>query len=204
MRLLTKATPSAGAGRRPDGRARGGVGQAARLTAPISPVWSSASTSTNRPATSGSTPQEMSLIASTAPSRSRSSTTAAVTAPATPSAARVGMSSAEAPSRTTAVAVNAERGRLAAARQRRTPARWSAMLLPQRVALRPAQHQIGGDDREHRRQQISRQPLQQRRHLCAVNDEIGRIGDRQHERRRIGDEGADQKIRQRLLAPWRP
>ena len=50
-----------------------------------------------------------------------------------------------------------------------------------------------------RRQQIARQPLQQRRHVAAVDDEIGRIGNRQHERRGVGDEGADEKIRQRLF-----
>jgi hypothetical protein len=34
--------------------------------------------------------------------------------------------------------------------------------------------------------------------MVAVKDDVGRVGDRQHEARRIGDEGADEQVGQRL------
>ena len=45
-----------------------------------------------------------------------------------------------------------------------------------------------------------RKPRRQRRHVGAEDDEVRRIGDRQHEAGRVGDEGADQQIGQRLHA----
>ena len=44
------------------------------------------------------------------------------------------------------------------------------------------------------------QPFGQMRHARAEHHEIGGIGDRQHEARGVGDEGADEQIGQRLGA----
>ena len=71
-------------------------------------------------------------------------------------------------------------------------------LAIERAALRQPQRQIGRNNRDNRRQREDPQPVRQRRHLFAEHDEVGRIGNRQHEARRIGDEGANEEIRQRL------
>lgn len=90
-----------------------------------------------------------------------------------------------------------QRRQLAAERQRRDFADVGHRRV-QRMALGPSQCQIGRCDRQHRRQREYLQPHRQRRHLRAEHDEIGRIGNRQHETRRVRNEGADQEIRQRL------
>ena len=69
-----------------------------------------------------------------------------------------------------------------------------------RRPLRPAQHDVGGEDRQQRRQREARQPVQQRRHVAAVDHQVGRVGDRQHEAGRVGDEGADEQVGQRPCA----
>ena len=73
-------------------------------------------------------------------------------------------------------------------------------LFLQRAMLGQAQHDIGEQDRGRRRQREQAQPFRQLRHARAEHDEIGGIGDRQHEARGIGNEGADEQIGQRLGA----
>ena len=68
----------------------------------------------------------------------------------------------------------------------------------ERASLRPAQRHIGCQDGRDRWKREDVSPLSKRRHPCTEYNEIGGVRDRQHEARSIGDEGADQKVRQRL------
>ena len=100
-----------GGERQDDAGAPGGSGASAAphraasaLTIRISPVLSSASTSTNNPATSGSTAQEMPFSVAQGACARANRTTAAVRRPAIAVGRPSWMSSADEPSRTSAVA----------------------------------------------------------------------------------------------------
>ena len=73
-------------------------------------------------------------------------------------------------------------------------------LCRQRPALHQPQRQIGHGNRDDRRQAELPEPCRQMRHAAGEHHQVGRIGNGQHEARRIGNEGADQQIRQRRCA----
>ena len=64
------------------------------------------------------------------------------------------------------------------------------------TALSQTQYQIRHRDRGQRRQAELPQPLRQRRHVAAEHDQVGGVGDRQHEAGRVGNERADEQVRQ--------
>lgn len=73
-------------------------------------------------------------------------------------------------------------------------------LAAQLLAQYPSQCGECRNDRKDGRQQENLKPGDQRRKLFAVHHQVGRIGDRQNEAGCVGDERADEKIRQRRCA----
>ena len=163
------------------------------------PLFSSASTSTNKPATSGSTDQEMSFIVFHGPSRLMTSTMATVSRagdetsegpswrskaddtmsamPVTTMPAAATLPDVESVLTATSVSIGSRR--LARCDQRST----RKVTTMEAMEAMPKPHQ----------------PLS-RAAACGwrEDDEVRRVGDRQHEARGIGDEGADEEIGQRL------
>jgi hypothetical protein len=62
----------------------------------------------------------------------------------------------------------------------------------------PAEHNPGGEDGQHRRQQEGGEPGAKRRHCLVEDDQVRRVGDGQHERRGVRNHGADKEERKRL------
>ena len=152
----------------------------------MTPLLSRASTTTKRPATSGSTLHDTSLTIGKGLLRAQIVAAALVRTPADGGRQAKRQAERRRGEERSGSCDNPDGGDAAAAGQRR---RFDVFGdgLTERPALGPAQEEVAGDDRDSRGRQIEPQPNDERRHGGAVHHEVGRVRDRQDERGRIGD-----------------